>query len=181
MGLSVSFDHTPFQMKLNTKNTKNTILWLSFMFCLAATVFYIVVYEKINHVNIRYLKDAINLIWYRFHLESSQINCFLVFQTIRLKTTCNLSINHSVLVFSSIIVVMYHLSTPLRRCFFSLLSFSATRLREYIPCCMCRTAFLKNDSTAEKRREEEAFALASIAHYCFVEIKSNCDEFLIFF
>ena len=44
MGLSVSFDHTPFQMKLNTKNTKN-ILWLSFMFCLAATVFYIVVYE----------------------------------------------------------------------------------------------------------------------------------------
>ena len=78
MGLSVSFDHTPFQMKLNTKNTKN-ILWLSFMFCLAATVFYIVVYEKINYVNIRYLKDAINLIWYRFHLESSQNNCFSVF------------------------------------------------------------------------------------------------------
>ena len=76
MGLSVSFDHTPFQMKLNTKNT---ILWLSFIFCLAATVFYIVVYEKINYVNIRYLKDAINLIWYRFHLESSQINCFSVF------------------------------------------------------------------------------------------------------
>ena len=41
-------------------------------------------------------------------------------------------------------------------------------------CCICRTAFLKNDSTAEERREEEVFALASIAHYCFVEIKSNC-------
>ena len=39
---------------------------------------------------------------------------------------------------------------------------------------MCRTAILKNDSTAEKRGEEETFALKSIAHYCFVEIKSNC-------
>ena len=39
---------------------------------------------------------------------------------------------------------------------------------------MRRTAVLKNDNTAEKRREEEAFALKSIAHYCFVEIKSNC-------
>ena len=41
---------------------------------------------------------------------------------------------------------------------------------------MCRTAILKNDSTAEKRREKEAFALKSIAHYCFVEIKSNCGS-----
>ena len=39
---------------------------------------------------------------------------------------------------------------------------------------MRRTAILKNDSTAEKRREEEAFALASIAHYYFVETKTNC-------
>ena len=39
---------------------------------------------------------------------------------------------------------------------------------------MYRTAILKNDSTAEKRIEEEAFALASIAHYCFVETKTNC-------
>ena len=39
---------------------------------------------------------------------------------------------------------------------------------------MCRTAILKNDSTAEKKRVEEAFALASIAHYCFVETKTNC-------
>ena len=38
------------------------------------------------------------------------------------------------------------------------------------------TAILKNNSTAEKRREEEAFALESIAHYCFVETKSNCDK-----
>ena len=76
---------------------------------------------------------------------------------------------------STIIVVIYHLSTPLCLCFFSLLLYGATRLREYILCCMRRTAILKNNSTAEKRREEEAFALASIAHYCFVEIKSNCD------
>ena len=48
------------------------------------------------------------------------------------------------------------------------------RLREYIQCSMRRTAILKNNSTAEKRREEEAFALKSIAHYCFVEIKNNC-------
>ena len=40
---------------------------------------------------------------------------------------------------------------------------------------MRRTAILKNNSTAEKRREEEAFALASIAHYCFVETKTNCE------
>ena len=40
---------------------------------------------------------------------------------------------------------------------------------------MRRTAILKNNNTAEKRRKEEAFALESIAHYCFVEIKSNCD------
>ena len=43
---------------------------------------------------------------------------------------------------------------------------------------MCRTAILKNDSTAEKRGEEEAFALKSIAHYCFVEIKSNCAKYV---
>ena len=41
---------------------------------------------------------------------------------------------------------------------------------------MRRTAILKNNSTAEKRREEEAFALKSIAHYCFVEIKNNCGS-----
>ena len=41
---------------------------------------------------------------------------------------------------------------------------------------MRRTAILKNNNTAEKRRKEEAFALESIAHYCFVEIKSNCDD-----
>ena len=38
-GLNISFDHTPFQMKLNIKTT---ILWLSFlnfMWCLAAAVF----------------------------------------------------------------------------------------------------------------------------------------------
>ena len=75
-----------------------------------------------------------------------------------------------------IIADIYHLSTPLRSCFFSLLSYSATRLREYILCCMYRTAILKNDSTAEKRREKEAFALASIAHYCFVETNLNCDQ-----
>ena len=74
----------------------------------------------------------------------------------------------------TIIGFIYHLSTPLRRCFFSLLSYSATRLREYIQCCMRRTAILKNNSTAEKRREEEAFALESIAHYCFVETNLNC-------
>jgi len=33
---------------------------------------------------------------------------------------------------------------------------------------------LKNNNTAEKRREKEAFALASIAHYRIVEIKINC-------
>ena len=60
-------------------------------------------------------------------------------------------------------------------CFFSLLSYTATRLREYIRCCMRCTAILKNDSRAEKRIEEEAFALASIAHYCFVETNLNCD------
>ena len=73
-----------------------------------------------------------------------------------------------------IIGFIHHLSTPLRRCFFSLLSCSAARFREHIQCCMCRTAILKNDSTAEKRRKEEAFALASIAHCCFVETKTNC-------
>ena len=73
-----------------------------------------------------------------------------------------------------IIVFIHHLSMPLRRCFFSLLSCSATRLRECIQCCMRRTAILKNDSTAEKRREEETFALASIALYCFVETNLNC-------
>ena len=41
---------------------------------------------------------------------------------------------------------------------------------------MYRTAILKNDSTAEKRIEEEAFALASIAHYCFVETNLNCGK-----
>ena len=40
---------------------------------------------------------------------------------------------------------------------------------------MRRLAILKNDSTAEKRREKEAFALASIACYCFVETKTNCE------
>ena len=74
-----------------------------------------------------------------------------------------------------IIGFIHHLSTPLRGCFFSLLSYSATRLREHILCCMRRLAILKNDSTAEKRREEEAFALASIAHYYFVKTKTNCD------
>ena len=73
-----------------------------------------------------------------------------------------------------IIADIYHLSTPLRDCFFSLLSYSATRFREYIRCCMYRTAIFKNDSTAEKRGEKEAFALASIAHYCFVETNLNC-------
>ena len=38
------------------------------------------------------------------------------------------------------------------------------------------TDILKNNSTAEKRREEEAFALESIAHYCFVETKTNCGH-----
>ena len=88
---------------------------------------------------------------------------------------CKSMVSHWLKYINSIIVVIHHLSTPLRRCFFSLLSYSATRLREYILCCMRRTAILKNNSTAEKRREEEAFALKSIAHYCFVEIKSNCD------
>ena len=74
-----------------------------------------------------------------------------------------------------IIGFIHHLSTPLRRYFFSLLSCSAARLREYIKRCMCRTAILKNNSTAEKRREEETFALASIAHYCFVETILNCE------
>ena len=74
----------------------------------------------------------------------------------------------------SIIGFIHHLSTPLRGGFFSLLSCCAARLRENIQYCMCRTPILKNDSTAEKRRKEEAFALASIAHYCFVETKTNC-------
>ena len=74
----------------------------------------------------------------------------------------------------TLIVDIHHLSKPLRRCFFSLLSYGATRLCEYIPCCVLRTAILKNDSTAEKRREEETFALASIALYCFVETNLNC-------
>ena len=39
---------------------------------------------------------------------------------------------------------------------------------------MHRTIILKKDSTTEKRREEEAFVLASITHYCFVETKTNC-------
>ena len=72
------------------------------------------------------------------------------------------------------VALFNHPSAPLRRCFISLLSYSAMRLRECIECFMRRTAILKNNSTAEKRREEVAFALASIAHYCFVEIKSNC-------
>ena len=75
----------------------------------------------------------------------------------------------------STVAFIHHLSTSLRRCFSSLLSYNATRFREYILCCMRRTAILKNNSTAEKRREEEAFALKSIAHYCFVETKSNCE------
>ena len=79
------------------------------------------------------------------------------------------------LLVKNIIADIYHLSTPLRDCFFSLLSYSATRFREYIRCCMYRTAILKNDSTAEKRGEKEAFALASIAHCCFVETKTNCE------
>jgi len=37
-------------------------------------------------------------------------------------------------------------------------------------------SYFEKNSTAEKRRKEEAFALASIAHYCFVEIKSICDK-----
>merc|ERR1711974_524186 len=76
------------------------------------------------------------------------------------------------------VAFIHHLSTPLRCCFFSLLSYSATRLRECIQRCMRHTAILKNNSTAEKRREEEAFALESIAHYCFVKTKSNCDACL---
>ena len=72
------------------------------------------------------------------------------------------------------VALFNHLLAPLCRCFFSLLSYSAMRLRECIECFMRRTAILKNNSTAEKRREEEAFALASIAHYCFVETKTNC-------
>ena len=72
------------------------------------------------------------------------------------------------------VALFNHPSAPLRRCFISLLSYSAMRLRECIECFMRRTAILKNNSTAEKRRQEGAFALASIAHYCFVEIKSNC-------
>ena len=75
----------------------------------------------------------------------------------------------------STVAFIHHLSTSLRRCFFSLLLYSATRFREYIPCCMRRTDILKNNSTAEKRREEEAFALKSIAYYYFVEIKRNCE------
>ena len=76
------------------------------------------------------------------------------------------------------VAFIHHPSTPLRRCFFSHLSYSATRLRECIERCTRRTAILKNNSTAEKRREEEAFALKSIAHYCFVETKSNCAHWL---
>ena len=113
------------------------------------------------------------------HLRFSfKLNFHFQYLNVRIHCPLDVSLSKglvlSFLFVSSIIVVMYHLSTPLRRCFFSLLSFSATRLREYIPCCMCRTAFLKNDSMAEKRREEEAFALASIAHYCFVETNLNC-------
>ena len=52
--------------------------------------------------------------------------------------------------------------------------FSYTVQRGCVNVYNVRTAILKNNSTAEKRREEEAFALKSIAHYCFVEIKSNC-------
>ena len=74
----------------------------------------------------------------------------------------------------STVALIYHLSASLRRCFFSLLSYGATRFREYIPCCMRRTDILKNNSTAEKRREEETFVLASIARYCFVETNLNC-------
>ena len=77
-----------------------------------------------------------------------------------------------------IIGFIHHLSTTLRSCFFSLLSCSATRLREYIRCCMRRTVILKNDSTADKRRKEEAFGLASIACYCFVETKTNCGVYV---
>ena len=62
------------------------------------------------------------------------------------------------------------LPNSVRRCFFSLLSYSATRLRE---CCMRRKAILKNDSTAEKRREEEAFALKAMAHYCFGKLRTT--------
>ena len=72
------------------------------------------------------------------------------------------------------VALFNHPSAPLRRCFISLLSYSAMRLRECIECFMRRTAILKNNSTAEKRRQEGAFALASIAHYCFVETKTNC-------
>ena len=36
-------------------------------------------------------------------------------------------------------------------------------------------SYFEKFSTAQKRREEETFALKSIAYYCFVEIKSNCD------
>ena len=75
----------------------------------------------------------------------------------------------------SIIGFIHHLSTPLRGGFFSLLSCCAARLRENIQYCMCRTAILKNDSTAEKRGEKEAFALASIAHYCFVETRAGSN------
>ena len=41
---------------------------------------------------------------------------------------------------------------------------------------MRQTSVLKNESTAEKRREKEAFALVSIAHCCFMETKRNCVE-----
>ena len=42
---------------------------------------------------------------------------------------------------------------------------------------MRQTFVLKNESTAEKRREKEAFAiLVSIAHCCFMETKHNCVE-----
>ena len=58
----------------------------------------------------------------------------------------------------------------------SFLMYCAIRLREYILCCMRRTAILKNNCTAEKRREEEAFAIASIAHYCLVKTKSHCGQ-----
>ena len=72
---------------------------------------------------------------------------------------------------------IHHLSTLLRCCFFFLLLYSVRRLREYIPCFMRQTFVLKNESTAEKRREKEAFAiLVSIAHCCFMETKHNCVE-----
>ena len=84
-----------------------------------------------------------------------------------------LSLTHFVLIEMdrpTIIAFIHYLSTPLRRGFFSLLSYSATRLCEYIYNSACLPQLLCiNDKRAEKRREEEGSMLASISQYCFVE------------